>query len=202
MTDLIRKDLREEAVELLLPQFSNSANLQNFIRSLVGEFTVPYEDMFDIRENFDLLVAVGDQLDLIGSLLNTSRAGLTDDQYRSTLFAVIFVNSSTGSPENLIQNLNSIVGEKGYLLLENFPAEVQVRLYKPQNILTQDILDAMLPLGVGSIFFENPYIDKMVWELSEVDIGGVITNPNPLSVLPDVANIETSSVVLADVIFT
>lgn len=202
MTDLIRKDLREEAVELLLPQFSNSPDLQNFIRSLVGEFTVPYEDMFDIRENFDLLVAVGDQLDLIGSLLNTSRAGLTDDQYRSTLFAVIFVNSSTGSPENLIQNLNSIVGEKGYLLLENFPAEVQVRLYKPQNILTQDILDAMLPLGVGSIFFENPYIDKMVWELSEVDIGGVITNPNPLSVLPDVANIETSSVVLADVIFT
>ena len=202
MTDLIRKDLREEAVGLLLPQFSNSANLQNFIRSLIGGFTVPYEDMFDIAENFDLPTAVGDQLDLLGSLLNTPRAGLTDDQYRSTLFAVIFVNSSTGSPENLIQNLNSVVGGGGYVLLENFPAEIQVRLYKPQNILTQDILDAMLPLGIGSIFFENPYIDKMVWELSEVDIGGVITNPNPLSVLPDVADIETSDVVLADVIFT
>lgn len=202
MAEVTPRDLREEAVDLLLPQFSNSVHLKSFIRSLVGEFNTPYEDLFDISKNFDLLVAEGEQLDLIGNLLNSLRNGRTDADYRSGLISIIFVNSSTGSPENLIQNLNALVGEGGFRMVESFPASVQVRLYKPQTVLTEEILNSMLPLGVGAVFFQNPYIDKVVWELSDVDPDGEISTPNPLSVLPDVADIDTSDVVIADVIFT
>tara|TARA_R110000851_G_scaffold132008_1_gene266221 strand:- start:1155 stop:1763 length:609 start_codon:yes stop_codon:yes gene_type:complete len=197
-----QRDLEEDAVALLLPQFRNSPDLNNFIKALVGGYIPPYQDLFDIMRAFDLRVATGKTLDLLGKLLNTSREGLQDEDYRNRLIAVVIINGSTGTPENLITNLNTIVGEGNYKLIESFPAEVQVRLYLPQSVLTAEILDKMLPIGVNGVFFENPYTGKVVWELSEVDADGSISQPNPLSILPDVADVATSNVVLIDIIFT
>ena len=198
MSDVTDIDLVELVDELILPQFKGKPVISAILK---GPMTV-LQDSLDvavqIAHTLDLENAEGEQLDLIGKLLNVDRILKTDEQYKLAINVQIIINKSTGTGDSLIETLDSVVGAGKYNIIETFPAEVQVRLYESQEVLTAEIINAILPIGVNGIFFQNPYTGKTVWEVSEIE--PLTENPN--SILPDVSDLGTTEFVIADVIFT
>jgi len=191
-------DLSAEALDLLLPQFKGKNVIESILEGVISPYQETVDAAFDIVEEYDLDTTNEDILNLIGKLLNVPRGNESTEEYRQLIKTQILINRSTGSSKTLIQTLDEIVGVGNYIITEQFPAEVNVRLYAPQTVLTAEIINAILPIGVNGVFFQNPYDDKIPWELSEVDPD----TPNPLSILPDVADLGTTDVVITDVIFT
>lgn len=198
MAEIKSFDLSAAALELLLPQFKD----KNTIESILKGVATPYQEIidtgFDIVENYNLDTTNPAILNLIGKLLNVPRGIEDDENYRRLIKTQILINQSTGSSKTLIQTLDSIVGEGNYIITEQFPAEVSVRLYTQQEVLTADIINSILPIGVNGVFFQNPYVGKLPWESSNV----ATAENNPLAVLPEVADLGTTDVVMIDVIFT
>lgn len=191
-------DLSAEALDLLLPQFKGKNVIESILEGVISPYQETVDAAFEIVEEYDLDTTNEDILNLIGKLLNVPRGNESTEAYRQLIKTQILINRSTGSSKTLIQTLDEIVGVGNYIITEQFPAEVNVRIYVPQTVLTAEIINAILPIGVNGVFFQNPYDDKIPWELSEADPD----TPNPLSILPDLADLGTTDVVITDVIFT
>lgn len=202
MTDLTKIDLSEEALNLLLPQFKQAKKLKAVVEGSVAYLDANILNIDELLTSLEFDNLSGLTLDYIGKLLNVYREGREDSSYKIAIKTRIFINSSGGNAGSVLPILDRIVGLGGYRLIESFPAEVQVRLYKTQEVLDEQVISDILPIGVKGLFFQNPYEDKNVWTLSEVDPDGSIPSPDPLSVLPNVADVATSDVTLIDVIFT
>lgn len=198
MAQVTEWDLEEVTSDLILPKFKN----KNIIDSILKGASTPLQDIidtgFDISEEFNLETYNSSMLDLIGKLLNVPKMGVDNvEEYRQSVKAKILVNKSTGSAKTLIPLLNEILGEGTFSLKEQFPAEVSIRLYETQTILTEELINEILPIGVNGLFLQNPYEDLVVWEVSEV------AGPDlPESVLPDLADLDTTDKVMIDLIFT
>ena len=196
-------DYVQQAKDLLLYQFKDKPNTNGLLEGLL-EPTIEFNQVAtDIVDKYNLRTATGKQLDNIGKLLNVSRNNDDDDTYRNRVKSRITVNRATGTLPNLIENLNILLDGKRFTVIEIFPATVQVLVLSPQTIIDEQVVNALLPIGVGGVFFANPYQDKDIWELSNTDESGVIPpeNENPNSILPDVADINNSNLVIMDVAF-
>lgn len=196
---MIEYDFEGEALGLLLPQFRNSSNIKGLIKSYVS----PCKDILDttnsMMEAFNINIAEGEQLDYLGILLNVTRDGREDDSYRDAIKARIVVNNATGSGANLIKMLKLVLGDIPFTIAESFPASVQVIIYEAQSVVDENLVNDLVPVGVKGVFFGNPYEDKTLLVLGEVQPGGSVVGGVGL---PDVNDIATSNVVMADVIYS
>lgn len=202
MPDLTKLDLSTESLNLLLPQFKNATKIKAIIEGSTAYLDASILEIDKLLKALHFDSLTGDLLDNIGKLLNVKREGRSDEDFKVAIQTRIFINSSGGNAKSIFSILDRIVGEGKYVVTENFPAEVQVRLYVNQSILTSEVISDLLPIGVKGVFLQNPYADKVVWELSDTNPDGSIPNPNPLSVLPDQVDAATSNVTLIDIIFT
>lgn len=198
MAEVKSLDVTEGALELLLPQFKE----KNIIESIIKGVSAPYQEVVDtslsIIEKFNIDTDNPALLNLIGKLLNIPRGQETDEEYRQKIQTQVLINRSTGSAGTLLPSLDRIVGVGQYKLTEQFPAEVSVRIYSQQQVLTKESINALLPIGVNGVFFQNPYVGKIPWETSDVATG----ENNVLAILPEVADLATTDVVMIDVVFT
>ena len=196
------KDYTEEALSLLLPQFDNSPKLKGLLESSM-EPTVEWQSGLEqMLLAYDARVCGGEQLDKLGKLLNVVRGDKSDDDFRAAILARILINKSTGSGKNLIEMLRLVLGDDiGFRVVEQYPASVQIIIYKNQNVIDRQVVDDILPIGVRGIFFGNPYEGKDIWTLSDVEADGSIPSPDPFSVLPDVADLPTTDLVIVDVTY-
>ena len=190
-------DYQEEALSLLLPQFDNSVDLRGFVKGLLASTPSFQSGLNEILAGYSQ-EAVGAQLDKIGKLLNVERLGRDDAEYLSAIKVRIIINRATGSGANFIDMLQLVLPEDvTFQVFEQFPAAVRVIIYGAQTVITEDVVNEILPIGVEGIFFVNPYEGKTLWVPQEVDAIGT----DPAAVLPDVADIDTSDIVLADVFY-
>ncbi len=189
-------NLEEEGVGLLLPQFKNAQNIKATLQGPLAYLDSNVDTIKNIQEGVVFDNLTGDMLAKVGKLLNVQRGGLGETEYKSAITASIYINASDGTSKSLIKVLNESVGEGKYTFIESFPAEVQVRLYEPQNFLTEEIIGLLLPIGVKGVFFQNPYAGKTPWIVANVG------DTNPEAILPDVADLNTTDKVMVDVIFT
>lgn len=194
----IEYDFQEHAESLILPQFKNSPRLKEFVKALVKPAQDSLDGINQINNAYDLRTAVGQQLDTIGKLLNTARNNRSDEDYRATLKGRVLVNNATGSASNFISLLKLALGDIRFQVTEQFPATVRVFIYSPQNIIDEQLVNDIVPVGVQGIFSQNPYIDKTVFEFGEVSGVDIIGG----TVVPEVADLQTSDVVLSEVIYT
>lgn len=194
----IEYDFQEHAESLILPQFKNSPRLKEFVKALVKPAQDSLDGINQINNAYDLRTAVGQQLDTIGKLLNTARNNRSDEDYRAALKGRVLVNNATGSASNFISLLKLALGDIQFQVIEQFPATVRVFIYSPQNIIDEQLVNDIVPVGVQGIFSQNPYIDKTVFEFGEVSGVDIIGG----TVVPEVADLQTSDVVLSEVIYT
>lgn len=196
------KDYTEEALSLLLPQFDNSPKLKGLLESSV-EPTIEWQSGLEqMLLAYDARVSSGEQLDKLGKLLNVVRGDKSDEDFRSAILVRILINKSTGSGKNLIEMLRLVLGNDiVFRVVEQYPASVQIIIYKNQNVIDKQVVADILPIGVRGIFFGNPYEGKDIWTLSDVEADGSIPSPDPFSILPDVADLPTTDLVIVDVTY-
>lgn len=103
----------QRALALLVSQFRNEkddgslTNLQKLIKVLVTPFQQLEDVKWQLKTERWLSTAIGAQLDEIGVILGLPREiGESDEDYRERLQFQIFINSSSGTPEEIMSVLS------------------------------------------------------------------------------------------------
>lgn len=196
-------DYQSSALSLLLYQFENSTNVKGLLTSLLEPTKEFQSGLNQLLVGYKIFgeedeLAVGEQIDKIGKLLNVPRLGMSDSDYIGAIRAQIIINRATGSAGNFIELLQLVLPESvRFRLIESFPAAVQVVMYSPQNVINASIVKALLPIGVEGLFLGNPYEDKVLWAVQNI-----ADSPQADAILPNVADVSTSDVVIANVVYT
>jgi hypothetical protein len=115
------------AVGLLLEQLKDEEKLEAFLRALVGPAQELEEVAHDLDTEMRLDNAVGEQLDMIGRIVNLLRGSLSDSEYRTRLRAHIRANRSEGTPDDLLEVLRLMVPTNG-LSIEEYPIGAVMRI--------------------------------------------------------------------------
>lgn len=193
-------NFKEDAKSLLLPQFSRAENLKNILGALVEPFQGIRDGAYQISEGYDIETAEGVQLDVLGENLNVERQERSDEEYRDAIKARILINNSKGTSSDFIRMLKLVLGDIEFTVIENpsAPAQVQVIIYSPQNVINEELVNDITPCGVKGLFLGNPYDDKQIFQLGDVDGGGNVIGGTPMV---DVADLATTDVTLINVIY-
>lgn len=152
--------------DLLLEQFKDSDNLKNILSCFNTEMEKVEDALFEIRDNFYLAVAEGDQLDTIGLIFNESREGRSDDDYRDAIQAKA-ERLYSGTPEGIYEQLRLLYGATN--LQYSPPATGEYALYymSTDAVITEAQLEVLSPAGVSVLLglllaLENG--DELVFE--------------------------------------
>ncbi len=139
---------------LLIQQFKDSPRLNALVRAL-GEMAQDLEGAaWDTSRFRNLSSAYGQQLDGLGEILGEPRFGRSDEVYRLWLYFRIFINTSKGRPEDMIEvcrfvtNEGAAGGDVKYW--ENWPASLQLftdGLFIPGTPDPDDAVDLELDDG-------------------------------------------------------
>jgi len=167
----------QRALALLVSQFKGEkidGSLTNF-QKLIGVLSVPFQQLEDTKWQLKtqrwLSTAVGRQLDEIGFILGLARTvGENDAEYRERLQFQIFINKSSGTPEEVMAVLAFITQatEVGYhdIGIAAFQLETNgLKFPDPPNDLNEGIF-TVSPAGVNYAPIVATYNFPISFELS------------------------------------
>lgn len=152
---------KERARNRLISQYSGMEKIEGLIDSYVCEIQELEDATIDALNNTSIFTAQGTNLDTIGDIVGAARlTGESDDLYRPRIFATIVLNSSEGTPENVITAFNLLRGTDFVLYKEFFPGEVSLSstsefVDKQDVITTFETIDSILPAGVRLNFIST-----------------------------------------------
>lgn len=115
------RDLTALALSKLPAVFKNKTNWTALITIFAAPFQEVYDALLQLQDERDLDNAVGDQLDILGGVLNKLRAGADDDTYRIRLRAHIRLLKSSGTQPELLDLLDTLLAGS-YLFTPYYPA--------------------------------------------------------------------------------
>jgi hypothetical protein len=194
MVDITNYAQRE--IALLAGQFQDDSqgptptNLQKLIRSLCTQNQSIQTQLNMLQFERTLKKATGVQLDGLGQILGLARIdGQSDDSYREALEFQIFINSSSGTPEQSISALKSFTDADRIWYVDYFPAMYYLQtdgLQFPIN--PSDLVAAIQNLSPAGVDFEAVIatyntVQFQFWEDPIVD--PFFVNPDPLD--PDLS---------------
>jgi len=96
-------DVTAQGLARLIPEYQSTTRFQDWIASVldtVQEMETAAADLWELVINLDS--AVGDQLDLIGRIVQEGRESRTDADYRTALSVRVLVNRSQGRHAELV----------------------------------------------------------------------------------------------------
>lgn len=94
-----------------LEQWKKKPNMESAIRAIVGGYPEMETLFFDlIEKRFDISLAEGEQLDVLGVIVGQERLGFDDAFYRILLQVRIGINVSEGDPERIISIAKLLTG--------------------------------------------------------------------------------------------
>lgn len=180
----------QRAMSLLVSQFRGEkpngdlTNLQKLIKCLIVPFQQLEDTKWQLKTERWLATAVGVQLDEIGIILGLSRLqDESDEDYRERLYFQIFINTSSGTPEQVMTVLKFLTNATEVDIHDYPIAAFQLetnglKFPNPPNQLNEAIF-RVSPAGVNYAPIVATYGAPIVFEL-----GGDST-PEPLFVAPD-----------------
>ncbi len=113
----------QQALRRKMGQYvQDNPNLDAIIKAMVEQVQDEEDVLDDLLTKRGLAVAVGEQLDRLGGVLDTPRNGLADGLYRALLLIKIAENNSEGRIEELIDIFGTLMGATVTNLIEVFPA--------------------------------------------------------------------------------
>lgn len=164
----------ERAIALLASQFQikmpdgSRTNFQKMLYAIISQFQEIQDQETLLVEMRSLNTAQGVQLDGLGQIIGLERiAGQSDESYRQALQFQIFVNQSSGTPEQVIQILKYLTQANNIYYDEFYPAAYIMTtdgLEFPDN--PSDIVSAIQSsspagvefLGVTAIYDTVPFV--------------------------------------------
>ncbi len=158
-----------------LVEFLKTSDVKGILEAFDRQFNDLETVFFSMILEMWLDDAIGEQLDVLGIHVGISRNGISDDSYRSLLKGKIEINTSSGTPEDLIKAFKQLYpGATDTTYTPFYPGKVQM-FTNGTPILTASeivqIIDSLLPSGVGLVFSNFDYIteggDKLVTEAGD-----------------------------------
>lgn len=117
---------KTDAVNRLMTQYSES-NIQDIINTYSEQIQEIENILFNgFYSRLSIDDNIGEQLDRIGEILKSLRAGNSDSDYRTQLKGKISQNISEGTAENLISLYKIFTGATQVRITEYFPAEISL----------------------------------------------------------------------------
>lgn len=139
-----------------------------FILRLLESFVELENDSLEMSDKWNLKTTYGVALDQIGQILNVSRQGLTDSNYRTKMIGQIAVNSSLGSIEDLIRVFKLISNASHVRILNNDDGTFNVELTGDEVYNLDQINN--IPAGgtgIGHVYL----VDDESFTFDEDDLG-------------------------------
>lgn len=115
------RDLTALALSKLPAVFRNKTNWTALLTIFAAPFQEVYDALLQLQDERDLENSVGDQLDVLGAILNKRRMGADDDTYRIRLGAQIRLIKSSGTQPELLDLLDALL-DGSYLFTPYYPA--------------------------------------------------------------------------------
>lgn len=120
----------EEGLSYLMEQYKDQPNIQAFLVAFLDRIQELEYAIWQVISFKDVDTAVGEQLDLIGRIVNRAREGRDDETYRLWLRAQVLINRSSGTPEEMlsIARLVTRALPNQIILVEWYPARFAIYL--------------------------------------------------------------------------
>lgn len=168
-----------EMKELLLYQFSNSPNILKWVE-IWGEQVQELEaEWFDLIESLGIDTAYGFGLDLIGKEVQELRQGKNDTDYRNAILTKIFINNSSGTPEEVISATKQITGASNVYYSEQYPAGVVLEIIGAEYTSKANTIRQTVPAAVDLIFGNTLEIDQATSYLGAAFTQQILFESNP-----------------------
>jgi len=153
-------------LEDMLFQDEEMPRAEAFVSIFGARWQVVEDFLWQLATERGLDEAVGVQLDGIGDILDESRGGLTDDQYRLFLRAKILVLKSRGRVGGLI-NILLVLEYTAIVVRETPPAHMEIEVC---DVTLARETDRVLRLakagGVGLTFIYSQYSEFEIFQAS------------------------------------
>ncbi len=99
------------AQDRILSQIKETGNFYDLICALAEHHGDLWDVAADVKSGFDIDTAIGEQLNVIGRILNLDRHAFNDDTYRKLLkMQGKLVLRSTGTGENILEICRTFIG--------------------------------------------------------------------------------------------
>lgn len=122
MSDVEYIDHTELATSTMPPLWRDKPNATGLIEAIADSFQ-PIEDIFkQLKEERDLYTAIGEQLDVLGILLEEPREGRLDPAYRTALLAKASAKGASGTISDIKRISRIITGAEEVRVFNHYPA--------------------------------------------------------------------------------
>lgn len=112
----------ELALTRLTSEFQNSEKVKGLLSAIVKPLDALKADYDAIKTERWIDTAIGKQLDGCGAIVLEPRSGRSDEEYRAAIKFRVFVNRSSGTPQDLIKALKYFIASDDVQYLESYPA--------------------------------------------------------------------------------
>jgi len=121
----------EEALAQLAEQFKRKPNVEALLAAFVAQVQELEGVLFDLMEDRAIDTAAGIQLDGLGIIVNEERQGRDDSAYRQAIRARVVLNTSSGTPEDIIEIARAVLGDLEIEIQESYPAHFDAIVNDP-----------------------------------------------------------------------
>lgn len=145
-------DYAETAVSRLANQFAGSTKLQAIVRAMCEPLNNVELFASELKNNRWIDTAIGKQLDGCGEIVGEKRQGRSDADYRNAIKFRVFVNTSQGTPSDLIKGLRLLTDPTDIQYIEQYPATAIMftdGVSVPENI--QSVIQSLAPAAVSDV---------------------------------------------------
>jgi len=100
----------DQILDLLIQQYKDKPKFVAILEAMNDQADDLESALFEIRDNYWLSTAEGDQLDVIGEIQGESRQGRNDTDYRTAIESRIILNNGSGEFETIITAFTDLFG--------------------------------------------------------------------------------------------
>lgn len=164
MTVPTKVDQISLGISRLLEQFKDKNNINELMISFLEQPEDLESANFELLNDRNVATAIGEQLDVIGLLVNEFRGGRDDEEYRQAIYGRIFVNNSEGTPEEVMSALKIMTNATRVQMWEHYPSSV-ILLSNGGNFPSGlcSAMNDVLPVASGIFFIiEDPLEDTFI----------------------------------------
>jgi hypothetical protein len=177
MTDINIIDYSEQGLGRLLHQFKDKPNIEGILSSYLSSLSLTQNASLEMLEYLDIDTATGKALEDLGKIVGEKRLGNSDNTYREKIKVRIFLNSSRGTPNDLLEALDLLTDSTEISIFEHVPNHCI--FYSNASTMSTSIADA---LSKASIVTSHPV--------------GILHDPNNNALVP--AELEIGGGILVD----
>ena len=149
----------EVAQDYLLSQFRHKPNILKILEVYINQVQEIELEYFSLLDSLGIESAVDFGLDLIGKEVGELRQARNDDDYRDAILTRIFINNSSGTPEEVIASTLQITKADTVKYSEQYPAGVVLEILGAEYVSKSPTIRKTIPAAVDLIFQKNIVMD-------------------------------------------